>query len=192
MCTWTQKKKKKKRKKRHIYIPLGRSGVKSFFIAISSMIGPHVGSSSMPGFLKAKRTSSTSASKAHAYGSHPCTLYNVCRSIVCDAGATDTLSDSSWAHVRAALNVTEYVNPFSTFRSWLISASFPSLTACLPCGMMRIIPPCFCPASTSSTVPFDFQLGISVVPPPPTAMASLGNPFDGAVSKSPFATRPAI
>ena len=169
-------------------LPLGLSGVKSFLIATSSMMGPQVGSSSMPRFLKTKLTSSSSASNDHAYGSHPCTLYSVCKSIVCDAGGTDTFSDSSCAHVRAALNVTEYVDPFSTFRSWLISASLPSLTACLPSGMMRIIPPCFCPASTSSTVPFVFQLGIPVAVP--SAGVMLGKPFDGGVSKSPFATRP--
>jgi len=52
---------------------------------------------------------------------------------------------------------------------------------------MRIIPPCFCPDSTSSTVPFDFQFGTSLGP---SIIASLGNPFDGLTSKSPFATNP--
>lgn len=170
-----------------ICLPLGRSGVKSFLIATSSMMGPQVGSSSIPGFLNTNCTSSSSASKAIAYGSHACTLYNVCRSIVCDAGRTDTFNASNCAHVRAALNVMEYVDPFSTFRFWLISASFPNLTACLPCGTMRIIPPCFCPDSTSSTVPFDFQLGIVVGP---STMASSGNPPDGVVSKSPFGSGP--
>nr|GMD09749.1 uncharacterized protein LOC109183634 [Ipomoea batatas] len=48
-----------------ITLPLGLSGTKSFFIAISSMIGPHVGSSSMPGFLKTTLTLSSCGWKAH-------------------------------------------------------------------------------------------------------------------------------
>ena len=167
---------------------MGRSGAKSFLIAISSIIGPQVGSSSMPGFEKTNLTLSSGASKANAYGSHPCTLYNVCRSMVCDAGGTDTFRDSSCAHVRAALNVTEYIDPFSTVNSWLISASFPNLTACAPRGTMRIIAPCFCPEDTSSTVPFVFHPGISVGPS--TRASSLGKPVIGGVSKSPFVTNP--
>ncbi|WRX25870.1 hypothetical protein QQP08_018357 [Theobroma cacao] len=157
-------------------------------MAISSMMGPHSGSSSMPGFLKINRALSSSASKEIEYGSHPCTLYNVWRSTVCDAGGTDTFNDSNCAHVRAALKVTAYVDPFSTDSSWLISASLPNLAACLPRGTMRSIPPpTFSPDDTSSTMPLVFQLGISVGP---SDIASLGKPFDGAVSKSPFATSP--
>lgn len=153
------------------------------------MMGPQLGSSSIPGFLNTTRGLLSSAANAHAYISHPCTLYSVCRSIVCDAGGTDTFRDSSCAHVRAAPKVMEYVEPFSTFVSWLISASLPRRAACVPWGTMRIIRPCCWPDSTSSTVPLDFQPGIKVGPP---TTPSVGKPFDGDVSKSPLISNPAI
>jgi len=50
---------------------------------------------------------------------------------------------------------------------------------------MRIVPPCFYPDYISSIGPFDFFFGTSLGP---YIIASLGNPFDGLTSKSPFAT----
>ncbi|GER57179.1 elongation factor G [Striga asiatica] len=103
-------------------------------IAIASNKGPHVGSSCVPGLWNVTLTTLDRALKLHAYVSPPSVLYNVCIGRSLDIPGTDTLSTSSCAHVRVAPKT----EPGFRSRTYCdTEASFPSLTAWAPRGMLK-------------------------------------------------------